>query len=325
MGYNQENYRRIRRAYETKYLDARAAAEARREEIHAALPEVAEIDREMSHLGLEIMRLAFSGEYSEEKLAALRASNEQCQRRRRVLLVAAGYEPDYTDVKYECSDCSDTGFIDCRMCHCMRDKLIAAGYESSGLSDLLKRQSFDNFSLEYYTENPQTLQRMTRVLHMMRQYADDFVAGASGNLVLFGGTGLGKTHLSTSVAKVVIEKGYDVYYASAVGLMADFERERFGNASGNGSGVPSDRYYECDLLLIDDLGTEISNQFTASILYDVINTRLIKHKSTLISTNLLPDEFRRRYWDRITSRVLGEYTVLLFGGTDIRSQRLRKK
>lgn len=329
MGYNPNNYRRIRQEYETKYLDAREAAETRRAEVHAALPEVAEIDRKMNGLGLELMRISFSGEEngsdSEGRVAALRAANEQYQRKRRVLLAAAGYPPDYTEIKYACPDCADTGFIDCRMCHCMREKLVLAGYESSGMADLLRKQSFDNFSLDYYRDSPAQLQQMTRVRDIMKRYADTFVPGESGNLVLFGGTGLGKTHLSTSVARVVIDKGCDVYYAPAVGLIADFERERFGNASGNGNGVGTERYYDCDLLIVDDLGTEVTNQFTTSVLYDVINTRLVRHRATVLNTNLAPEDFRKRYWDRITSRVLGEYTVLLFSGTDVRLQKLRKK
>ena len=129
------------------------------------------------------------------------------------------------------------------------------------------------------------------------EYAETFEAGKSGNLVLFGGTGLGKTHLSSAVARGVIERGYDVFYVSAVSMLSDFERERFGNSAGGETGVGTDRYFSCDLLIIDDLGTEVNNQFTTSVLYNLINTRLNKRQSTVINTNLTQEEFRRRYWN----------------------------
>ena len=234
------------------------------------------------------------------------------------MLMDNGFDPAYTEVKYECTLCGDTGYVDCKMCECMRRKLVEAGYEASGMADLLRTQSFDNFSLEYYASNPSVHQHMSKVYDIMKRYADTFESRKSGNLVLFGGTGLGKTHLSSAVAGKVIEAGYDVFYASAVGCLADFEYQRFGNASGSVSGTQLDRYFECDLLILDDLGTEIGNQFTTSVLYNLINTRLNRRVSTIISTNLTQDEFRKRYWDRITSRVLGEYTVLPFVGTDVR-------
>ena len=166
---------------------------------------------------------------------------------------------------------------------------------------------------------------MRRIFNIMKEYADRFVPGQAGNLALFGGTGLGKTHLSSAVAGVVIGKGYDVLYSSAVGMLSDFERQRFGNASGVGNQTDTQRYYESDLLIIDDLGTEVSNQFTTSVLYEVINTRLNLRRATIISTNLNEEEFRRRYWDRITSRVLGEYSLLQFVGRDIRAQKLAER
>ena len=116
-----------------------------------------------------------------------------------------------------------------------------------------------------------------------------------------------------------------MFYVSAVSMLSDFERERFGNSAGGETGVGTDRYFSCDLLIIDDLGTEVNNQFTTSVLYNLINTRLNKRQSTIINTNLTQDEFRKRYWDRITSRVLGEYTVLPFLGTDVRAQKLSRK
>lgn len=325
MGYNRDNYRRVREEYEHKYRRAREAADARRAEVELAIPEVAALDDRMRGVGLRIMKAAMEGGDYETRLAELRQENEALRRERAVALAAHGYPADYTEVKYECPLCGDTGYVDCVMCRCMKNRLAEAALESSGMIHLLRTQSFDNFSLEYYQNDPAALRRMEQILAIMRSYADGFEAGQSGNLVLFGGTGLGKTHLSSAVARVVIERGYDVYYNSAVGMLSDFEFQRFGNGVGEDSGQGTDRYFDSDLLIIDDLGSEIINQFTTSVLYNVINTRLNRRQSTIISTNLSMEKFQAQYWDRITSRVLGEYRALPFLGTDVRRLKLEGK
>ena len=318
-------YARIREEYATKYLIAREEADLRRAEIHLAIPEVAEIDRALGRTGLSLMEASMQGEDVQARIAAVRRTNEDLRHVRAELLTSHGYPADYTEVRYECPLCNDSGFVDTRMCICMKKKLVEAGFEASGMGNLLREQSFENFDLTYYQSDPTALRRMEQILARMRLYTETFEAGKSGNLVLFGGTGLGKTHLSSAVARGVIERGCDVFYVSAVSMLSDFERERFGNSAGGETGVGTDRYFSCDLLIIDDLGTEVNNQFTTSVLYNLINTRLNKRQSTIINTNLTQDEFRKRYWDRITSRVLGEYTVLPFLGTDVRAQKLSRK
>ncbi len=324
MGYNRENFRRIKEEYQTKYLRARAEADRRREEVEARLPEVAEIDRAMRQTGVELLRTAVGGgEGAVERLAALREQNEALQASRRDLLVANGYPADYTEVRYECERCGDTGYVDTKMCDCMRRALILAGYESSGLGQLIETQTFENFSLDYYRQKPEQYAVMQRNFDTLYRFAHEFRAGQRRNLALFGGTGLGKTHLSSAVARVVIERGYDVCYVTAVGLMADYEYDRFKSGRDEGVAASLDRYADCDLLIIDDLGTEITNQFTVSVLYNLINTRLNRGLSTIINTNLTQKELRDRYWDRITSRIFGEYQPLVFVGIDVRMQKLR--
>lgn len=326
MPYNQKIYSRIREEYETKYLRAREAAELRRAEVHAVIPELAELDRAMRLTGLSIMEAAVSGTDVDARVAEVRRRNGELAETRRALLEEHGYSADYTEVRYECPLCADSGYVDCRMCVCMKRKLVEASFELSGMSHLLATQNFENFDLSYYMEDASAHRRMTQIHAKMQQYADTFVPGQAGNLVLFGGTGLGKTHLSTAVARTVIEQGHDVLYVSAVSLLSDFEAQRFGNhTSGGETGSDTERYFSCDLLIVDDLGTEVTNQFTTSVLYNLINTRLNRKRATIISTNLNQEEFRKRYWDRITSRVLGEYTVLPFLGKDIRAQKLGRK
>ncbi len=322
MSFNRENYKRIKEEYDGKYLKARDAANLRRAQIHAELPEIAKIDRELSSVGLEILQAAISGRSSQ--IDSIKKKNVALLEKRGEILTSAGYPADYTEIKYECQLCSDTGAVDNKMCSCMRRKLVEAGIASSGMADLIARQSFENFSLGYYKQSEKTYATMSSIYSLLAKYAENFTPETSGNIAMFGGTGLGKTHLSSAVAGKVIEKGHDVYYASALSLFADFEMRRFGNSSSASADGNINRYFDCDLLIIDDLGIEVINQFTSSCLYDIINSRLNAKKPTIISTNLTQEEFRKKYWDRITSRVLGEYIVLPFCGTDIREQKTRR-
>jgi DNA replication protein DnaC len=204
----------------------------------------------------------------------------------------------------------------------MRKELILAGYESSGIASLMEQQSFSSFSLSYYDgEERESMQKNVEILS---SFANEFAGRSAENYLLIGGTGLGKTHLSTAIAREVIEGGWDVVYVSCVDMFADYEAQRFGNSTGTPTGADVSRYTDCDLLIIDDLGTELTNQFTTSCLYGLLNTRLNRHLPVILSTNLETDEFRKRYWDRITSRVLGNFTVMPFKGTDIRRQKLGK-
>lgn len=329
MGYNRENYRRIRHEFESKYKIARDDADRRCAEVWAVIPGVRDIDAQLSRAGLEIMRAITAGGQERENISAMidrvRERNEALQSRRRELLLAHGYPEDYTDVRYDCPNCGDSGYIDGIMCDCMKRELVYAGCESSGIGRLMREQNFENFTLDYYRTNTVTYEEMERVLTTAYRFANGFTENSGVNLVFIGGTGLGKTHLSSAIARRVIERGFDVVYVSAQSLISDFERERFGNSS-TGTGVgDTARYTECDLLIIDDLGTEVTNQFTVACLYNVINTRLNLCRSTLISANLNQNELRSRYTDRIASRLFGEYRVLRFVGTDVRAQKLSGK
>ena len=325
MAYNQANYTRIRKEYETKYLRAREAADLRRSEALFAIPELEEIDRALAGTGLDIMNAAMQGGDLDAKIAEVRRENEALQQRKRQLLVAAGYPADYTEIKYECPICRDEGFYEFKICTCMKKKLVEAAYESSGMAHLLRTQSFENFDLRYYAEDPRTAAHMKRVLDIVKAYAENFDPATPANMIFMGGTGLGKTHLSTSVARTVIDKGHDVFYAGAITLISDFEVQRYGNSAGGETGLGTTQYFDADLLIIDDLGTEVINQFTATVLYNVINTRLSRKKSTIINTNFSQDELRQKYADRITSRLFGEYRVIPFVGKDVRMGKVQRK
>lgn len=328
MGYNKENYKRIRTEYETKTFRAQEEAEARRAELYGAIPQLKALDDRLSAFGLRIMQTALHSGDTATEIAKLREENERICRERADLLRKNGYPADYTEPRYECDKCHDTGYVGIHMCSCMRQRLTEAGMASSGLSGLMNKQSFENFSLDYYRSDLKEFALMRSNFENVKHYAEAFAikpdAPQPESLLFLGGTGLGKTHLSTAVARRVIERGYDVYYNSAVGMISDFEFRRFGNGVAQSDGDNTARYTECDLLIIDDLGTEVVNQFTLSCLYHVLNTRLNLGKPTLISTNLTSAELRKTYSDRITSRLMGEYTLVPFYGTDIRKQKLQK-
>lgn len=321
MGYNRADYIRIRDEYSKKYLRARETADARRAEVHAAIPEIFEIDRVLSGTGMDVMAIIGSGNGAERRIAELEARNASLIAKRGELLAANGYPRNYTDVQYECEACGDTGYVDTKMCACMKRALVKAGYESSGLGSLIGRQTFDNFELSYYCESDGTRAAVAKYVEMLRGFAQSFDGDTCKSFLLTGSTGLGKTHLSTAVAQTVIDRGYDVLYVSAVGMMGDFEKKRFGTSTNMTETNDVSRYYDTDLLIIDDLGTEVVNKFTQSYFYEVINSRINARKCTMINTNLMPKDITELYTERISSRVLGEYQPLLFRGTDIRKQK----
>ncbi len=325
MGYHQENFKRIRAEYETKALLAQRAADGRREEVQQRIPELRELDLRLSTFGLRIMKQAMEGGNTQAALDRLREENQRILAQRRQLLEQNGYPEDYCKPRYECEQCNDSGYVGIQMCVCMRRRLVEAGMESSGLGGLMKKQSFDNFSLDYYKNNRQDFARMEQNFRKVKAYAEAFELNEKTqprSLLFLGGTGLGKTHLSTAVAKTVIERGYDVFYNSAVGMISDFECRRFGNTAAMGDADNTERYVSCDLLILDDLGTEMVNQFTQSTLYYILNTRLNMNRPTVISTNLKAEELLKTYNERITSRLIGEFDLVPFYGVDVRKQKL---
>lgn len=324
MGYNAENCKKIAEIYSNKNFNAQKEAEARREKLHMLFPEIAEIDRVLSETGMRIFYAALSGEGDiEKRVAELKKANDELLSARREILVSYGYPADYSDLKFECDRCRDTGYIDGKMCSCMRRDLIMAGYESSGIGKLIAKQNFENFDLSYYrgTEREQ----MERVFATVQNYSETFREAGGRNLLFIGMTGLGKTHLSSACAKAVIDRGFDVVYESAQNIFSDFEYERFNRGyNTDAQNEKTARYFETDLLIIDDLGTEVVNQFTTACLYNIVNTRMCSGKGMIINTNLKKEELVAKYQDRITSRLFGEFEICLFMGKDIRSQKLRR-
>lgn len=312
--YSYENYSKVKESIEKRRLEAIKIADEKTARLHLESEALKLIDRELSGTGLLLFKTACEG----GDITPIRRRNQELIRARGELLVSLGYTADYTEVKYFCPDCSDSGYINGRtMCHCFREALVKATIASSGMGNLIEKQSFDNFSLETYSYDKAVLERMSYNLEAAKKYATEF-REKGGNLLLVGTTGTGKTHISTAIAREVISQGFDVIYDSAQNIIADFETDKF--KSGYGPYTPkADKYLECDLLIMDDLGTEFSSQFSTACIYNLLNTRQNKGLSTIISTNLSARDLQERYEDRITSRIVGMDTrILQFVGKDNR-------
>ena len=248
----------------------------------------------------------------EKRIAEIKKDTDDMRDARAILLKNAGYPTDYSDVKYDCEKCRDLGFVETKMCDCFRRALVLRGYETSGLGALIGKQTFENFSLEYFSGDDRT--RMAQNLEIARSFAKNF-SRESTSLLFMGGTGLGKTHLSSAIAKTVIDSGHDVLYTSALNMITDFEKAKF-----RGEGDTS-VYFSTELLIIDDLGTEGNGAFTEAFVYNVIDTRICKGLPTVVSTNLTAHELSERYGERIFSRLFGVYQSLEFCGNDVRFEK----
>ncbi len=311
--HNYEHITRVKDRIEERRLRAIAEADARGEEIRTLSEKIRNIDKELRTTGLQLFKAACAG----EDITPIKERNQLLLSEKRAELKRLGYPEDYTEVHYFCPDCSDTGFIDgTGICHCYREELIRERIAASGMGKLLERQSFDNFDLKFYSYDSDVYAKMKANLAAAKSYVANF-KNRRDNLLLIGKTGTGKTHISSAIAREIINLGYDVVYDSTQNIISDFEADKW--KSGYGDEVRSDKYVECDLLIIDDLGTEFSSQFTVSCLYNLLNTRQNRGLATIISTNLSAGELAKKYEDRIYSRIIGAgCRVLVFEGMDRR-------
>lgn len=324
MGYSRENFKKIKEEFSAKKAKALSEAEYRLSELEKQHPELKELNRVISQTGARIMDavLIKDGKSVEDKLKEIEKDYEMNVGFRKQFLETYGYPSDYFDIHYECDLCSDEGYDDNgRMCICMKRALALATYNSSGIGKLITKQNFDNFSFKYYKAGRER-ENITDIFDSAKEYADNFSSETSESLLFCGTTGLGKTHLSTAIAKRVIDSGFDVVYVTAQKIFDDFECEKFSKTYSDTRGDLTDRYFDCDLLIIDDLGTEMTTTFTVSCLYNLVNTRINTEKPMIINTNLEKEKMREKYADRITSRLFGEFSVMQFIGSDIRAQKL---
>mgnify|MGYP000798371620 FL=1 len=264
--------------------------------------------------------LGMGADDAKEYIRKLSEINLAAQTQRSLLLKNAGFPENWLNVRYSCKKCEDKGFVNGIMCDCFKELLKSLEYEKLCSNLPVNNCRFDNFKLDYYPEGVGTSprRRMESVLDFCKTYAAEF-SQKSSSLLLYGHTGLGKTHLSLAIAGKVVEAGHGVIYSSAQNLFNKLEKEKFGRSDGN----TEENILGCDLLIIDDLGAEFTTQFTVSALYNIVNSRELEGKPTIISTNLTPEQLLSTYSERIASRILNNYTLLRFDGTDIRQIKTR--
>ena len=298
----------------------------RTQEVYAKSPRVRELDAELRATMAELVGIAVRAD-AVSRIDDIRKKNLELQEKRRNEVKRAGFPENYIDDGYMCVRCNDTGYTDTIMCVCLEE--IYKKEQNISLSNLFKlgKETFDSFELSYYDNTPVSetgispRHNMEIIYEICVEYAKKF-GNQSLNLFFNGAPGLGKTFLSACIARVVADSGFSVVYDMASSLFAKFEDAKFIRTDDlEGLRNETRRYLECDLLIIDDLGTEMTTSFTISTLYEIVNTRLVTDRKTIINSNLTLGELNRRYSEQIMSRLEGEYQVLTFYGDDIRKKR----
>jgi len=285
-------------------------------------PEYFELKRKISSAGISAARIVLSRKSdAKEELEKLKNSNLEMQNQVKMLLKKHNLPENYLTPDYVCKSCGDSGYVNGYMCDCFKKLMRKMAFERLNSKTPLSLSTFDSFKLEYYPDTASNSisprERMGKILTLCKKYAEGFTQN-SGNLLFLGKTGLGKTHLSLAIANEVVLKGYGVVYGSVQSFLRQIEREHFGKDNKGENTLQS--LIDCDLLILDDLGSEFSTQFTVSVIYDIINSRMLTGRPVIISTNLDLSEMEQRYTERVVSRIIGSYRLLQFDGVDIRSR-----
>ena len=317
MSYSQEVYARATEMLERRKEKATMEAQFRFDEISAKIPELESIQQKLSNIGLSISKVFLFSDDKKADMEKLMEESLKLQEEKKKLLVKYGYDENALNITYHCPDCKDTGFIGSRRCKCHKELLKNIERENLSKIAPLDDCTFDAFKTEYYPD----VERAERIRANCLKYATNFTTN-SKSIIFYGGTGLGKTHLSLAIANVAINRGYSVVYGTAQNILNDLQNENFGRTDNI-------RYYEravlnCDLLIIDDLGTEFKSAYTVAELYNIINSRILAKLPTIISTNSTPQELEEKYDQRVTSRIIGEYAPLVLQGNDIRYIKRKK-
>ncbi len=323
MGYTMDVMRRARTRLEQENTLLRSRQNARQAEVYEKVPRIKKIDQELRRSMVAAAQAVLSGSDAPQAMEAVKQANLALQAERSALL-AQHFPKGYLDDPV-CAKCGGTGYVGTQMCACLdaicrqeQDK------EAARLGDASHR--LDSFRLDYYSDSFDSKYRaiprkiMEKSLGICRDFVANFPQG-SGNLLFNGGTGLGKTFLAVAVGKEVSRQGYTVCYEGAISLFEKLEKAKFNPTEENTR--RGEEIANCDLLILDDLGTEFTGQFVAAALYNLINSRMLAEKSTIVTTNLLVSEIRQRYSPQIASRLDGEFTLVTFVGEDIR--KLKKQ
>lgn len=329
MHYNREILSAVLRDLEREHAARTELFASRREEVYARLPRVREIDRALAGTAAAVLHAALAaGDDPAQAVEQLKDRNLALQAERRALLDQNGFGADYLDEAPLCEICGDSGYVGTELCSCLKQRYAARLTQELSTILPIQDQNFEHFRLDFYSDVPDgrlglsARENMEDNLSACRAYADRFSLHAP-NLLLYGSTGLGKTFLSSCIAKVVSEHGFSVAYDTAIRIFSSYESVKFGAPDAADAARRVRKYEQCDLLIIDDLGTEMATAFTTSALYGLLADRLMRRRPMIVNTNLLPTEFDKRYSPAIASRLTGEFEQLRFFGDDIRAKKRR--
>ncbi len=321
MSYSYEIYEHANKTLEGIRNKNLLENEKRRRLLHMRFKRVAEIEKLLSQTAICAAKDILKGENAVEKLESLKKTNQSLQNELKEILKKANLPSNYLDLSYDCEKCKDTGYVDGKMCSCLKNILKAETYNQLNKLSPLSLSTFDSFKLDYYptdtNEQSSVRTRMSRILNYCINYAGNFSL-ISDNLFMNGATGLGKTHLSLAIANEVIKKGFGVIYVSTPSIVSKLEKERFHYAENKDE--TESHLILCDLLILDDLGTEFQTTFSNASIYNIINSRILYNKPTIISTNIPPEKIQNSYSERLMSRIWGYYRLINFCGQDIRSK-----
>lgn len=326
MGLKNDQYNKILREYDMKQYKCRHELEAKKAALYEALPQLKALDDEMVTNSVQSAKLAIMGD--DTAIERLKAANLDLSMRKMELLVENGYPGDYLTPQYDCPDCQDTGYIGNEKCHCFKQAIVDLVYSQSNIKNVLEKENFNTYSFELFSDSiVDPVSRMTpranaqRVVKTAKMFVETFDQEYH-NMLLYGNTGVGKTFLANCIAKELLDSGHTIIYLTSFQLFNILEKQAFQK---NEEGIEADNQLsyilDCDLLIIDDLGTELNNSFTNTKLFLVINERHLRSKSTLISTNLPIDSIKANYSERIYSRITSDYIILKLFGDDIRIKK----
>jgi DNA replication protein DnaC len=296
------------------------------EKVYKKVPAIKKIDEEIFKTGLSMSKFIIGNPESyKENLEKVKEVMEALKMEKAFLLTENNIPLDYMDIKYECNNCRDTGYLENgEQCNCLKQALVTRAYKMSNLENVLKKENFQNFDINIFKNEPFEEEKMTprenmvEIVGISEGFINNFNENNGENLLFYGTTGLGKTYLCNCIAKALLDKNKIVIYQTAFTILEIIEKHRFSKENNRFNDYQYNLLFEADLLVIDDLGTEVANTFTNAEIFNIVNTRLIGGKKTLISTNLTPKEISDIYTDRVFSRILDKFIPLKFYGPDLR-------
>ena len=297
----------------------------RKEKVYKKIPAIRRIDEDIFKAGLSLSKYIIGNpDKYMEAVEDARKTIEKLKMEKAYLLTESNIPVDYMDIKYDCNTCKDTGYLDNgNQCNCLKQALVSRSYKMSNIENSLEVENFKTFNINIFTDEPfgnETMtprQNMQDIVSIAEGFISNFNENNGDNLLFYGTTGLGKTFLCSCIAKSLLDKNKIVIYQTAFTILEIIEGHRFKRDTRSND-YEYNSLFSADLLIIDDLGTEVANTFTNAEIFNIVNTRIIGGKKTIISTNLTPKEISETYTDRIFSRILDKFIPLKFYGPDLR-------